>query len=168
MKKLLIVDGYNLIYATDRYDQWRESDLELARVKLIEDLATLKAIHGYDIVLIFDAAKTNAHARTNAQILGIDVWFTRAGETADSMIERMAAQSTYEGDVIVATSDYCQQKVIFRQGVSRKSSRELVAEFDSTTRDIEGKTAVRTRFQLEERLDGVIRRALEKIVMGND
>ncbi|HCG98310.1 MAG: hypothetical protein A2074_08315 [Candidatus Aquicultor primus] len=168
MKKLLIVDGYNLIYATDRYDKWRESDLELARVKLIEDLATLKALHDYEIVLVFDAAKTNARGRTNAQILGIDVWFTRAGETADSMIERMAAQTSFEGDVIVATSDYSQQKVVFHHGVLRKSSRELVAEFESTAHDIEDKRTRRTRFHLEERIDGVIRRALEQIVMGDD
>ncbi|MBS3908108.1 MAG: NYN domain-containing protein [Actinobacteria bacterium] len=168
MKKLLIVDGYNLIYATDRYNKWRDSDLELARVKLIEDLATLKALRGYEVVLVFDAAKTNARGRANTRILGIDVWFTRAGETADSMIERMAAQLTFEGDVIVATSDYSQQKVIFRNGVLRKSSRELVAEFESTARDIEEKTTKRARFQLEERIDGAIRRALEQIVMGDD
>lgn len=166
MKKLLIVDGYNLIYATDRYKKWRDSDLELARVKLIEDLATLKALHDYEIVLVFDAAKTDARGRTNAQVLGIEVWFTRAGETADTMIEKMAARSRFEGDVIVATSDYSQQKVVFRPGVLRKSCRELVAELESTEQDIESAAKKRARFRLEERLDSALRRAMERIVSG--
>lgn len=168
MKRLLIVDGYNLIFTTDRYKKWRESDLELARVKLIEDLATLKALHDYVIVLVFDAAKTDARARTNAQILGIDVWFTRAGETADALIEKMVTQSDFEGDVIVATSDYSQQKVIFRPGVLRKSSRELAAEFEVTDQDMEATAKKRTRFRLEERLDSALRRALERIVSGEE
>jgi len=168
MKRLLIVDGYNVIYATDRYKKWRESDLELARIKLIEDLATLKALHDYKIVLVFDAAKTDARSRTNAQVLGIDVWFTRSGETADTLIEKMAARSEFEGDVVVATSDYSQQKVIFRPGVLRKSCRELVAELEVTEQDIEVTAKKRARFCLEERLDSALRRALERIVSGEE
>ncbi|HZD60014.1 MAG TPA: NYN domain-containing protein [Anaerolineae bacterium] len=164
MKRLLIVDGYNVIYTTDRYRKWREEDLELARVKLIEDLATLKALNDYDVVLIFDAAKTHSHGRHHAQILGIDVWFTRAGETADDMIERMVFASNYDGDTIVATSDYSQQKVIFRPGVLRKSSRELVAELESTEKDLKSSFRKGAKFRLEDRLDSALRRALERII----
>jgi len=169
MAKLLIVDGYNLIHSTDRYKKWRESDFELARVKLIEDLATLKAFKDYDVVLVFDAAKTQSHGRQHVDILGISVWFTRAGETADEMIERMAFSTDHEDDIIVATSDYSQQKVIFKPGVLRKSSRELIAEFESTEKEVSSSSSKRgARFRLEERLDSALRHALERIVGGEE
>ncbi|MBE0446530.1 MAG: NYN domain-containing protein [Actinobacteria bacterium] len=168
MVKLLIVDGYNLIYSTDRYKKWRENDLELARIKLIEDLATLKALNDYDIVLVFDAAKTHLRGRHRAKILGINVWFTKAGETADEMIERMAFKSGYDGDIIVATSDYSQQKVVFRPGVLRKSSQELIAELESTERGLKSLPKKGVGFRLEDRLDSAIRRALERIISGEE
>ncbi|MDI6716268.1 MAG: NYN domain-containing protein [Actinomycetota bacterium] len=164
MSKLLIVDGYNLIYSTDRYKKWRDNDLELARVKLIEDLATLKAVGNYDIVLVFDAAKSDVRSHQHAEVLGIDVWFTKAGETADQMIERLVFQSKHSDDIIVATSDYSQQKVVFRPGVLRKSARELISELELTDKELKAFTKKSGKFRLEERIDSAIRRALERIV----
>ncbi|HEY3375650.1 MAG TPA: NYN domain-containing protein [Candidatus Aquicultor sp.] len=164
MPRLLVVDGYNLIFATDRYRKWRESDLETARAKLIEDLATLKTASDYEIMLVFDAAKTNASSRNHADILGVDVWFTRAGETADQMIERFVFQSNFEGDIVVATSDYMQQKVVFRPGVLRKSARELTNDFETTEKELAVTSKKPGRFRLEERLDNAIRTALERMI----
>jgi hypothetical protein len=163
MQKLLIVDGYNLIYVTDRYRKWRDNDLEMARIKLIEDLATLQMLDDYKVVLVFDAAKTGAKGSHHAQILGIDVWFTRSGETADQMIERMVFKGGYEGDIVVATSDYSQQKVIFKPGVLRKSARELVNDLESTEKELQTTSKKGARFRLEERLDSALRQALERI-----
>ncbi|MCL6471274.1 MAG: NYN domain-containing protein [Firmicutes bacterium] len=164
MKKLLIVDGYNLIYTTERYKKWRESDLELARIKLIEDLATLQTQGDYKVILVFDAAKTGAASRQHAEILGIDVWFTRTGETADRMIEQLVHQGDHEGDIVVATSDYTEQKVIFKPGVLRKSSRELLLELESTEKEIKSLSKKGGKFRLEERLDNALRTALERII----
>lgn len=163
MTKLLIVDGYNLIHATDRYKKWRDSDLELARAKLIEDLATLQTVRDYKITLVFDAAATDARSRSCTNILGVEVWFTRAGETADQLIERFAAQKDFEGDMVVATSDYMQQRVVFRPGVLRKSARELAVELQSTEEELQEFPQKSKRFALEERLDTAILHALERM-----
>ncbi|MHB8842026.1 MAG: NYN domain-containing protein [Candidatus Aquicultor sp.] len=163
MQRLLIVDGYNLIYVTDRYRKWRDNDLEMARIKLIEDLATLQMFADYKIMLVFDAAKTGAKGSHHANILGIDVWFTRSGETADQMIERFVFKGGYEGDIVVATSDYSQQKVIFKPGVLRKSSRELVNDLEATEKELKTTQKKGGRFRLEERLDSALRQALERI-----
>jgi predicted RNA-binding protein with PIN domain len=80
------------------------------------------------------------------------------------MIERMVFASNYDGDTIVATSDYSQQKVIFRPGVLRKSSRELVAELESTEKDLKSSFRKGAKFRLEDRLDSALRRALERII----
>jgi predicted RNA-binding protein with PIN domain len=152
-----------MIYASDRYLHWRETDFEMARVKLIEDLAMLKATNDYEIMLVFDAAMTKSTNRSHKKILGVDVMFTKAGETADAMIERIVYNSDFEGDIIVATSDYTQQKVIFRQGVFRRSSRELVAELAGQEKEIKEQPKKAGRFRLEDRLDIAVRDALERI-----
>ncbi|MBI4733519.1 MAG: NYN domain-containing protein [Rubrobacteridae bacterium] len=164
MSRLLIVDGYNMIYAADRYLKWRESDFEMARVKLIEDLAMLKATKGYEVMLVFDAAKTTSSHRSHTNILGIDVMFTKAGETADAMIERIVYKSEHPDDIIVATSDYTQQKVIFKPGVLRMSSRELLSELSVQEKELDEHPKKGGRFRLEERLDGAVRNALERMI----
>ena len=163
MNRLLIVDGYNLIHASERYLKWSKRDFEMARVKLIEDLAMLKATNDYDVTLVFDAAMTKSPNRSHTNILGIDVMFTKAGETADAMIERMVYNSKYDGDIIVATSDYTQQKVIFKPGVTRRSARELLVELDTQEREIKEQPKKSGRFRLEDRLDSAVRNALERI-----
>lgn len=78
----------------------------------------------------------------------ISVVFTEEDETADSYIERMAAElNTAIHMVEVATSDLNEQWTIFSQGALRVTARELEqrvhtvkADLDKMSRDIDLKT----------------------------
>ncbi|OWE70706.1 DNA-binding protein, partial [Escherichia coli] len=78
----------------------------------------------------------------------ISVVFTEEDETADSYIERMAAElNTAIHMVEVATSDLNEQSTIFSQGALRVTARELEqrvhtvkADLDKMSRDIDLKT----------------------------
>jgi uncharacterized protein len=126
---ILLVDGYNVIYAWPELTALKD-DLELARNKLMDILAGYGAYKDYRVVIIFDAhAVTRGKTSLETVTEGLQVVFTKEGETADSCIERMAYQLVRQGQgVYVVTSDWAEQLTILGVGAWRVTARELRSE----------------------------------------
>lgn len=132
---LLIVDGYNVLNA------WRgvlkEKPLSEARDDLIHALADYAGYTGQQIVLVFDAWKSERIARTIEQVPAtLSVVYTRKGETADHYIERMCdevRERAEYGKILlrVATSDSVEQTIAMGRGAIRISARELLREIET-------------------------------------
>lgn len=120
---ILLVDGFNIIHSSKRYRKLCERDLQLAIDRLIHDLIDLTIATEWDIKVVFDGRGQGSSEKIGA----IEVVFSAEGQSADTVIERMVFDLAPSGPLTVATSDYAQQKVIFRQGVVRMSARELEA-----------------------------------------
>ncbi|MHB0977546.1 MAG: NYN domain-containing protein [Candidatus Aquicultorales bacterium] len=170
MKPLLIVDGYNLIHFNPSYKKQMELDLESARAALIEDLAAFATLEDYDVTVVFDAGETDSKTRHKATILGVEVVFTRGGESADAVIERFSFETGGDRRVVVATSDYAQQKVVFRPGVTVKSARQLVSEIEQSFGEALSAASVprgtRRMPMVEERIDRGVKAALDRLIKG--
>ena len=165
MKEFLIVDGYNIIYAWPDFDKLKDSNLGHARSKLVSILANYAPLSGQNIVVVFDAHQVkNAVERTEV-IDGVEVVYTRQGETADSFIERLAGVLSDEGRVHVATSDWDEQRIIFGRGAYRLTPGELRAQVKRAGREIEELYTRDTPADsyLENRLLDRVRSELEKL-----
>ena len=109
---LLVVDGYNVIYGTGRYelmidehagagaladvahlsrDPYGHDPFDRAREALIADVAAY-AQGSYDPVIVFDGAGNLSEERPNFSRAGVRVLFSRTGESADTEIERLNVQ----------------------------------------------------------------------------
>ena len=127
MKPLLIVDGYNVIGA------WREAErkawsLDECRDRLMRQLEDYRGASGEEIVLVFDGYQSDRRVRTEEVHGNLTLVFTKHGETADSYIERIVAQTPKYRTVRVATSDGLEQSQILFTGATRLTSRELLVE----------------------------------------
>ncbi len=127
MKPLLIVDGYNVIGA------WREAEkhqwtLDESRDRLMNQLEDYSGYAGEDVVLVFDGYQSDRKVRTEEQYGSLTLVFTCHGETADSYIERLVAQTPKYRAVRVATSDGLEQSQVLSTGATRLTSRELLRE----------------------------------------
>lgn len=127
MKPLLIVDGYNVIGA------WREAEKERwsideCRDRLLRLLEDYSGYSGEDVVLVFDGYQSDRKTRTEEQFGNLMLVYTRHGETADSYIERLVAQTPKYRAVRVATSDGLEQSQVLSTGAIRLTSRELLRE----------------------------------------
>ena len=127
MKPLLIVDGYNVIGA------WREAEKERwsideCRDRLLRLLEDFSGYSGEDVVLVFDGYQSDRKVRTEEQFGNLTLVYTRHGETADSYIERLVAQTPKYRAVRVATSDGLEQSQVLSTGAIRLTSRELLRE----------------------------------------
>jgi uncharacterized protein len=146
---IMLVDGYNVIYAWPELSAMKD-DLELARNKLMDILGGYGAYKDYRVVIVFDAHGV-AGGKTCLETIteGLQVIFTQEGETADSCIEKMAYQLVRQGQgVYVVTSDWAEQLTILGVGAWRVSARELrdeVLEADKRIREGYGRSLTNYR-----------------------
>lgn len=138
MVDILLVDGYNIIHASDELKKLLDANIEHARLKLIDLLANYQALKGIKVILVFDAHLVKGGSGSRENDSGVDVLFTSEGETADMLIERLVSELMIEGRVTVATSDWAQQRIVFGKGAVRLSARELVQELKSWRDDVAG------------------------------
>ena len=132
MKRILLVDGYNVLCA------WKgvpRGKLEDARHELIHALSDYAGYSGQQVTLVFDAWQSDRPVRSTQESGALTVVFTKRGETADHYIERLcdgyaAAIDAGRMEVRVATNDFVEQTVVLARGATRLPSRELIAEIE--------------------------------------
>ena len=145
-RPLLVVDGYNVIYATPRYERlvYDHSDDPLsrdvyprAREALISDVAAF-AQASYDAVVVFDGAGNKNPERPNIGAAGVRVIFSPPNVSADRVIEQLCTDAREEGrEVAVATSDGTIQAVAMGKGVTRISARMLTEEIREVNESVQ-------------------------------
>ena len=101
----IIIDGYNLIRQSSQWSLLDMQDIELGREALLAALAEYKRKKSHRITVVFDAAEAPSFIRGNDKVSGISVKFSRSGESADSVIKRMAAQLGEKALVVSSDRD---------------------------------------------------------------
>ena len=124
-EKYVIVDGYNIIFAWDQLKSQANSDLDAARRRLCDILASYAGFTKCRMVVVFDGYNARGNPGEKSRMNNIQVVYTREGETADQYIEALASEIGSNYAVRVATSDGLVQLSSFRSGVLRMSAREL-------------------------------------------
>lgn len=129
-KTYLLVDGYNIIFASDELKKISEESLELARNMLITKMGNYKAMKNIEIIIVFDAYRVSGKIREVENIGGVDVVYTKEAETADSYIEKTSHVLSKNNKVLVATSDSLEQIIILGGGALRISAKQFLKEVE--------------------------------------
>ena len=172
-RELLVVDGYNVIYKSARYlarmDETADGDpFEQARDLLVADVAAY-AKGRYEPVIVFDAAGNVSPERPDLSKAGVRLVFSPAGESADTVIERLVTEARLAPQAVtVVTSDNTIRATVGGIPVTRVSSDVLVANMD--TLDVEYRQANAERqtqhMRLEDRIDPSAREKLWRFLRG--
>ena len=132
----LLVDGYNVIFASDKL---REMTFDGAREALINILCNFQGFKKCRLIVVFDAYKVKGNKREIEQVNDISVVYTKEAETADMYIEKTSHKLAKHHRVRVVTSDGLEQLIILGNGALRVSSRafwEEVKEAEDEIRKI--------------------------------
>ncbi len=184
---LLVVDGYNVIHGTNRYegmidahagagaladvaslsrDPYGHDPFESARAALLADVAAY-AQGAYDAVIVYDAAGNLSSDRPNFSRAGVRVVFSATGESADTVIERLVTKARLsEREVLLVTSDNTIRYTVGGIPVTTVSSQLLAADIEVV--ELEAHTArderTHMRLTMEDRLDPATRQKLWKML----
>lgn len=119
-RDLLVVDGYNVIFATPRYadlvDEWPSGGARVpsrlgndpfvrAREALLADVAAY-AQGTHEAVIVYDAAGNPAPEHPELRSAGVRMLFSAAGQSADELIEALVTEARAAGRAVtLVTSD---------------------------------------------------------------
>ena len=103
MKRIIIIDGYNLLFQIPELRRQIERDMEGARERLLDSLAVHAARHKAEYRVVFDGDSPNRTDTRRRQ--GLRVTFSTPPLKADPLIKKMLAEKKRNEDMIVVTSD---------------------------------------------------------------
>lgn len=136
MDQVLIVDGHSAIFAWDDLRALHQSKTAMARRELVAMMTRYHDATGHHVVIVFDGkgVKTDSQGGSDGDIL---VMYSRAGETADTVIERIVARKSESLRITVASNDRAELETVSAFGadcMGLKTLRELINRADEDHR----------------------------------
>jgi predicted RNA-binding protein with PIN domain len=131
-RRYLVVDGHSIVFAWPELRKLHERRTSLAREALIKRLRDYQDWTGVRVVVFFDGKGSQVSATSDPH--EIQIFYSRKGQTADAIIERLASKYAMRFDLIVATSDYLEQQTASACGaecISPEMLREILERADT-------------------------------------
>ncbi|MBQ8803570.1 MAG: TetM/TetW/TetO/TetS family tetracycline resistance ribosomal protection protein [Tyzzerella sp.] len=136
LQEVLLVDGYNVIFAWEDLKELSKVNIEGARGKLMDVLCNYQGYRKNIVILVFDGYKVPGNIGEVLKYHNIYVVYTKEAETADQYIEKTVQEIGKKYQVKVATSDALEQMIIIGQGAHRISARDLLTEIKLMNQEI--------------------------------
>ena len=136
LPEYLLVDGYNILYASVELQDLAQTDLKAARDRLMDILSNFQGYRRETVILIFDAYKVAGGQERVLKYHNLNIVYTREAETADQYIEKAVHDLSKRHRVTVATSDAIEQVIIYGSGAMRLSARDFWSEVSATEQKI--------------------------------
>jgi predicted RNA-binding protein with PIN domain len=128
-QRFLIVDGHSVIFASPDLRKLHARRPSLARESLVKQLRGYQDWTGVRVVVVFDGK--GAHVETISDPHEVQIFYSREGQTADAIVERLASKYASHFDLVVATSDSLEQqtaRAFGAEAISPEILRELLEE----------------------------------------
>ena len=151
MGREILVDGYNVIKRDALFQSARQRSFEAARHALITQLINRYRHTPHRVTVVFDG---NAPQEQTTHEQRIRIIFSRAGESADSVIARLATQARAEGsDVEMFSDDLEVQHAVRSVGGKTQTTSQLTTHLNAPSRHLkrlaEHRRIVRRKYGLD-------------------
>jgi hypothetical protein len=101
----IIIDGYNLIRQSKRLSILDMQDIQLGRDTLVDMLAAYKKVKSHRITVVFDGTTAPGFSQKQDRQKGISILFSHKGESADTVIKKMARKEGQRALVVSSDQD---------------------------------------------------------------
>ena len=139
---ILLVDGYNVIFAWEDLADLASVNIDAARDALTDILNKYASMTDGEVIAVFDAYRVEGHACERFISGKVRVIFTAEDEIADSYIEKFTNENARSKKIAVVTSDGIEQVITRGQGCRVISSREFRAHLETTTAQFNDKYGI--------------------------
>jgi predicted RNA-binding protein with PIN domain len=134
MEADILVDGYNVIKNNLMFQALETRSLAEARNLLVRQLKNRYRHTTHRVIVVFDG---NGKKEQISHDDHIRIIFSRHGETADSVIARLATEAREAGRKVEMYSDDTEvQHNVVEQGGSVRTTSQLTRQFNAAPRDV--------------------------------
>lgn len=131
----ILVDGYNVIKKNSMFQILETRNLAVARDTLIKQLKNRYRHTTFRVIVVFDG---NGSCEQVSHDEHIRIIFSRQGQTADSVIARLAAEARANGrEILVYSDDIEVQQSVIEQGGKRHTTQHLTKHLNAAPLDVE-------------------------------
>lgn len=131
--RYLIVDGHSVIFAWPELRKLHARRSSLAREALVKQLRDYQDWTGVRVVVVFDGR--GRKVETTSGPTDVQVFYSRTGQTADAIIERLASKYAKQFELMVATSDSMEGETVEACGAEWMSTDALRGLLSSVRRN---------------------------------
>ena len=129
-REILLVDGYNVLFAWEEWKGVLPDHFDAARTQLSDLMCDYAGMTGKDVILVFDAYKVKGNPGSVERYRNIYLVYTREAQTADAYIEKITLLARQKARVRVVTSDRPEQLIALGNEAMRTSAREFRREVE--------------------------------------
>ncbi|MGH7979774.1 MAG: NYN domain-containing protein [Limisphaerales bacterium] len=143
----ILVDGYSLLHNWPELATGQPRYSERAREELIRVLTQYHDATGEPITIFFDGAGPPVSAQKNQSSREVEVLFSRAGQTADDLIERAAHRFQEYGQVLVVTDDFAERETVGALGGMVSSCANFINSIEKALAELHDDLKSRNRLE---------------------
>ena len=132
----ILVDGYSLLHNWPELAPGKPRHSEAARDELIYILTRYQDAAGIPITIFFDGAGARPGVPKPEASKHVEVLFSKAGQTADQMIERAAHRFQPYGEVLAVTDDNMERDVVIGLGGQASSCLNFIRDVESALAEL--------------------------------
>ncbi len=151
----ILIDGYNLIHAWQGYAKFRRNQgysllhgwpelapgkarhSAAARDELIHYLTLYQDACGTPITVVFDGANNDIRLSAVESTPQVEILYSRAGQTADEIIERVTHRLSAYGEVLAVTDDYAERDTVIAMGGMASSCLNFIQSIQAALNDLQ-------------------------------
>ena len=132
----ILVDGYSLLHNWPELAPGRARHSEAARDELIHIMTRYHDATGTPITVFFDGAGARRGTPKHDSSNQVEVIFSRAGQTADQLIERAAHRFQPYGEILAVTDDRAERDIVIGMGGSASSCLNFISMVKSALTEL--------------------------------
>ena len=114
----ILVDGYSLLHAWPDLARGQARHSSAARAELIQQLRQYGDAIGTPITVVFDGQGPGRSELEPLSTASMEILYSKSGQTADDIIERVTAKLVKYGEVLVVSNDIAERDTVESVGGS--------------------------------------------------
>jgi uncharacterized protein len=132
----ILVDGYSLLHNWPQLAPHQPRYSAAARDELIHRLTLYQDAIATPITIFFDGAAPKRSKPNDSSNSAVEVLYSKAGQTADQLIERATHRFAAFGEVMAVTDDHAERETVISLGGLASSCENFIRDIENTLAEL--------------------------------
>jgi uncharacterized protein len=133
----ILVDGYSLLHNWPELARGKPRHSAAARDELVRVLTLYRDATGVPITIFFDGSRPAGRSVNDYSPSDVEILFSRAGRTADDLIERTTHRYQPYGEVLAVTDDVAERDTVIALGGMASSCWSFIQTIGDTLAELQ-------------------------------
>lgn len=133
----VLIDGYSLLHSWPELAPGEPRHSAAAREELLRVLTQYRDATTTPMTVVFDGAGARTSPQEFPSSPELEIIFSRAGQTADQIIERVAHRMQPYGEVLAVTNDHAERDTVIALGGLAASCETFIAMIGAALADLQ-------------------------------